>query len=366
MYKEPGRNDPCWCGSQRKYKKCHLNRASEKDLPFQALAHEMKTEWDQKTCLHPQAAAGVCDRIVSAHTIQRSRVLQQIADPSNHVRHFHPFKPDFSRTVLEIEQVGWREASTFTGFCGRHDNLTFKPLEDVDFVGSPEQCFLIGYRALCHEVYQKLGLVKSYPRTRDLIDRGLSAEHQRELQVIFAATHRNERKGLEDFQKLKRSMDKQLIERDYSSWKRALISFRGDLSVASCGAVSPNRDMDGNGLQVLHDLDADIQQLLFGIVSTADGGAAVFTWQACDQMPDRFVQSLLAREKERLPSLLVQFAFAYIENTYFSNDWWSSLSKSNCEQIENLAAIGDAYYTNFSYSPSLTFVPWEITDVVVT
>ena len=30
----PGRNDPCWCGSGRKYKKCHLpveeKKASEK------------------------------------------------------------------------------------------------------------------------------------------------------------------------------------------------------------------------------------------------------------------------------------------------------------------------------------------------
>src|SRR5699024_346723 len=24
---EPGRNDPCWCGSGRKYKKCHRGRA---------------------------------------------------------------------------------------------------------------------------------------------------------------------------------------------------------------------------------------------------------------------------------------------------------------------------------------------------
>jgi hypothetical protein len=30
----PGRNDPCWCGSGRKYKKCHLpgeeKKAAEK------------------------------------------------------------------------------------------------------------------------------------------------------------------------------------------------------------------------------------------------------------------------------------------------------------------------------------------------
>lgn len=24
--KKPGRNEPCWCGSGTKYKKCHLNQ----------------------------------------------------------------------------------------------------------------------------------------------------------------------------------------------------------------------------------------------------------------------------------------------------------------------------------------------------
>ena len=26
----PGRNDPCWCGSGRKYKKCHLPQEEKK------------------------------------------------------------------------------------------------------------------------------------------------------------------------------------------------------------------------------------------------------------------------------------------------------------------------------------------------
>ncbi|MBN1563106.1 MAG: SEC-C domain-containing protein [Anaerolineae bacterium] len=29
--KRPGRNDPCWCGSGKKYKKCHLREDQERD-----------------------------------------------------------------------------------------------------------------------------------------------------------------------------------------------------------------------------------------------------------------------------------------------------------------------------------------------
>ncbi|TQM38378.1 SEC-C metal-binding domain-containing protein [Pseudonocardia cypriaca] len=33
---EPGRNDPCWCGSGRKYKQCHLGRPAHAELPERA------------------------------------------------------------------------------------------------------------------------------------------------------------------------------------------------------------------------------------------------------------------------------------------------------------------------------------------
>ncbi|MEL7370913.1 MAG: SEC-C metal-binding domain-containing protein, partial [Myxococcota bacterium] len=34
--KRPGRNDPCWCGSGKKYKKCHQKEDSEKDRAARA------------------------------------------------------------------------------------------------------------------------------------------------------------------------------------------------------------------------------------------------------------------------------------------------------------------------------------------
>jgi uncharacterized protein YecA (UPF0149 family) len=80
-----GPNDPCWCGSREKYKKCHRNRQSESPLPFGALAQRTFKESKLEHCLHPSAALGVCDKIVSAHTIQRSRVLDRIVDSKNHV-----------------------------------------------------------------------------------------------------------------------------------------------------------------------------------------------------------------------------------------------------------------------------------------
>ena len=49
-----GRNDPCWCGSGKKYKKCHLTRSSEPQLPSGAIASEIRKRSKVSTCLHPR------------------------------------------------------------------------------------------------------------------------------------------------------------------------------------------------------------------------------------------------------------------------------------------------------------------------
>jgi len=363
MSEKPRANDPCWCGSQKKYKKCHWNRELAQPVPFEAMAEALRKGSAHRTCLHPSAAQGVCDKIVSAHTIQRSTVLQRLVDRKNHVRTFYPPELDASKGGLRLHQIGWREASTFTGFCSKHDNLVFKPLEAVEFGGSFEQCFLVAYRALCHEIYQKSGLLRADPVLRSLVDRGVPIEAQRGIQEMWATMEAGTRKGLADFQKLKAAMDEHLIGGRYSGWSRAIVNFRGDLCIASTGAVSPNRDFKNQQLQVLHDVEEKVQELPFGIVATREGGAAVFFWRSGDAAPEAFVESLLRRDASRLPGLIVQFMFAYVENTYFSGDWWWSLPEMHRTHLESLAAISVPYYVDFAYSYA-KYVPWEVTSIV--
>src|SRR5579859_4904779 len=228
MTQKLGRNDPCWCGSGKKYKKCHLNRESATRLPFKAMAQTFRNASAQKVCLQPLAAPGICDKIVSAHTIQRSRVLESLVDHSKHVRSFFPV--DFDDTGKpKLHRVGWRDASTFTGFCAKHDEITFKPLEVGGFEGTLQQCFLIGYRAVCHEVYQKSGNLKSLPTLRNVVDRGLPPIDQKEIQQFWDVFEAGTNLGLANFMKLKAAMDAQLLKAEYSGWSRAIIRFQGEL-----------------------------------------------------------------------------------------------------------------------------------------
>jgi hypothetical protein len=315
----------------------------------------------QKICLHPLAAVGVCNRIISAHTIQRSRILEEIVDPSNHLRTFFPMDMDEAGT-LRLHRVGWREASTFTGFCGKHDDQTFKALETGVFEGTPEQCFLIGYRAVCHEVFKKLANLKSLPIVRTMVDRGRPLSDQKEIQGMWNTFQAGTRKGLEDFLAVKTSMDAQILKTEYSGWSTAIVRFKGELCLASTGSVSVNRDMEGRELQTLHEYNSDVKPLLFGVVVVPGGGAVVLIWPAGANAPRAFVESLMNQGVENLPGLLTQFMFAYVENTYFSDSWWKSLSQRERHHLTSLAGITNAYYTKFNYLTS-KFTPWAIEGV---
>lgn len=79
--KKIGRNDPCPCGSGKKYKKCCLNKSVEQRLA-EAVArssNNLKNEAHIKQCLHPNK--NECDeKIIKAHAIQNNRILNKISE----------------------------------------------------------------------------------------------------------------------------------------------------------------------------------------------------------------------------------------------------------------------------------------------
>lgn len=94
MANKLGRNDPCWCGSGVKYKKCHLDREQAEPPNIWEFASEQKRNYSKKYCIHPSANVGVCEgKIVKAHTIQKSGGLSRIAENG------HVYQLDFRQNA---------------------------------------------------------------------------------------------------------------------------------------------------------------------------------------------------------------------------------------------------------------------------
>jgi hypothetical protein len=353
-----GRNNLCWCGSRRKYKWCHLIRVDEKRLPFEAIASQVNKASKVQFCLHPDASATSCGAVVSAHTLQRSRVLKAIADAKNEVLTFFPFELD-PHGKLKLHRRGWRKASTFFAFCKRHDDEAFAPLEKASFIGTMEQIFLIAYRAVCWELYQKTRAVKANRTYRDLLDRGSPVVIQRPVQRLLNVQNAAFQKGLNYLVAAKSRMDSAFQAKDYSEFSAYEIEIVGPVGIAATGAITPNRLMNGTILQSLRDPKAVIQWLAFGVDVRDNGASIVFLWRAADPAPTAVVEEFTELEDSKLSEFLAQFFFAYCENTYFAARWWASLNRDEQDFLIGLMANSNPYYFPPEFKLGLRISPWR-------
>lgn len=338
-------------------------------LPLGLLQKRLADHFDHRVCLHPEAGKDVCEKIVSAHSIQRSRELARLVDDSNKVATFYPPGLEVVTTgKLLLRSVGWRQASTFSGFCGIHDSRTFRALETAPFTNTKEQCFLVGYRAACHEVYQKTAALRGQedPGTNasNFVDIPLEAVpamvHLEEVQGAGTAA------GLDRITSLKRKLDESLLKGNYDVWVTLTIPFEGPLALVSTGVIHPNRSLvDYRELQVLHDPDADIQALMLGIVATDTGGAIVLMSEKGANVIEEFVRGLDHFPRKDRLNVLVQYIFKHIENTFFSAEWWEGLPHNSQQHLHDLAYLGinpldNAYYKRTKYITNVSRIPWAI------
>jgi len=346
-----GRNDPCWCGSGKKFKKCHLNREYESPPPLQQCLLARKLSYGKQYCLHPNAGAECKGNIIKAHTIQRSGGLSRIAKNG----HVYTFFPDHLTMLkggeLTARLVGVKNASTFTGFCGFHDNQTFEPIEKHAFLPNQEQAFLLGYRAICRELFGKRAQLELIPFSRQL-DRGQPLAAQIKWQDHINYWTIGVQRGMQDFQYHKSLYDDALLGSDYSDVRFYILELDGCPNFMCCGGVQPDYDFAGKQLQSLVDqqlrhklpssigsnLDEVTREILstreisdavaFSVIATDGGGAVVFTWIGESQVCEQLVSSLDSLTDPEIPHAVVRFAFRNFENIFASPSWWESLDNA--------------------------------------
>jgi hypothetical protein len=321
-----GRNDPCWCGSRLKYKRCHLGRERAQPVKRSDILTAFDKAFDKRYCLHPQAKSGNCqNNIVRAHTIQRNGGLSRIAKDGHvyncllHSEHLRPVSESLKPTL-----VGVNRASTFTGFCAFHDDAVFAPIEKQPFQSIAEHTFLLAYRAICHELFLKRADLELGAMYRNL-DRGRSLEEQAFIQRYRNYHESGLGKALEELNELKVLCDDMLLKTHYSGVKYYVVRLKCSPEIMCSAVHQPEFDFRGNSIQDLGHLDRPAQWIHFSLIATDDGGAAVFSWFGGD-ICTRFIKSLDSFRDEEIPHAIVRYVFEFFENTYFSPPWWDSLS----------------------------------------
>jgi len=323
-----GRNSPCWCGSGKKYKKCHLNRLNEKPVNAWDAADAMQKKFSRKICSAPKALHDECSSlIVKAHTVPRSMSLNAISH-NGHVLGLKMSLQNIAKNngVLKPELIGINKASTFTGFCQKHDDSFFACLEKERFQSTPEQCFKLAYRSFSREAYTKSALVDMFEVNTSL-DKGKPLKRQMEIQETAFLNQIGAVAGHKDNQFHKDKFDNYITRSDYSTVRAVVFEFLDTFPIQACGSVNPDYDFNNKRIQDLMDLEVVPDLLSFTSFYDGDKSYMVFVWlDYCDNSCDLLIKSLLSKPKSDLPTLLAQFIFSCFENFYISPTWWNSIS----------------------------------------
>ncbi|MES2178021.1 MAG: SEC-C domain-containing protein [Gemmatimonadota bacterium] len=331
------RNHLCWCGSGKKFKKCHWGREKlPSPNPYESGLRYGKLMKPRK-CLHPEASPNECmGGIVKAHSIRRAADLLEIA-VDGHVRQITIDMAVAMKTggKSATRLVGVNVASTFTGFCNRHDTTLFAPLETSEFTASDEQCFLLFYRAWSREVYAKEGSLAAASVLKES-DRGRPPLVQLEMQAFIRQYVANVALGVRDVRKYKALLDEALNGRGFAGVRSCAVWFTLALPVVCSGAFYPYWDLQGSRLQTFSPQKLS-DALAVTLLNENGRGCAVLSWVAAHSTAaEGFVRSLM--REENIADALCRTVYSSLDNVYCSPTWWDALTDEQRSELTDRAS----------------------------
>lgn len=340
-----GRNEPCWCGSGKKFKHCHLDQDKQARVePHEAMS-ALKSFKKEKKCSVPASLQHECSgKIINAHTVSKSSALKSISE-NGHVLKYTAEIDFKSGPNYTLTSVGINKASTFTGFCSLHDKKLFSPIEDEAFAPSLSKTFLVTYRGVARELFAKSFATKAFDFMKTL-DKGRGLSAQRMIQNVSSALLNNNDLTAKDLKYIKNQLDEMLVSDDYSGLDFIVFTLETPPPIMGCSIVGPTFDFEGKKAQHFSNSPDRIPDYMALNSFSSDGkGYIVLSWlnehnKTCLKLVRQFFQKQLSADS------LAGLMMILIENIFISPMWWNSLTNSAQKMIESMCAQGVASDTD--------------------
>lgn len=248
---------------------------------------------------------------VGSHLLARSW-LEQISDGTNHVIQFVMATENLGNQPAQIaaRRVGINTATTFPGFCEKHDNEMFACLEKKPFAADREQLLALRYRSVCREACAKHQMVACHlPRAMDE-----AAPPPFSMRIVA------EMKRCIDLLAEKQAIEEAMRNSD-NFLESYVVKFAKSPTVLVSATIYPLVTFTGRVLEFRQ------EWATVSIIPSETNGWAVFSWPKCSPKNS----SLLAKSFARIPSehqtvALLNLVFEASENHAISPAWWDSLT----------------------------------------
>lgn len=367
MFKKYNRNDPCWCKSGKKYKKCHGHPSHKVKIATSELIKDQSQVYTKDKCYAPDSLLDECsDKIIRAHTISKSTNLKPISKNE----HVYCFQASFGGMIksngkLTIEKTSIKKTSIFHGFCSKHDAELFREI-DLDFDISSEHIFLNHYRTLTRELYLKeknsiyqKSKMKTYDKGMDFMQQIIFQNHIEGISSGTDAGHR-------DLKITKSSLDKKLVERNYDDIKYYALVIDSIPDIMSTGVWVVSSDFKNNQLADLSDLSKNYNAMSIStLLYSENKGVILFSWDGSIESPEcfSFIETLHLLSDVDKVKATVYWLFAVNENIFFSPKWWENLLPSKQQQLSNIFHSTLMDLPDLSLYESLDVVSWNINEI---
>ncbi|QUH20553.1 SEC-C domain-containing protein [Alkaliphilus sp. B6464] len=266
-----GRNEPCPCGSGKKYKKCCLNKTEEQRLA-DAIMYSMKSIKNDariKKCLHPKQEE--CDqKIIKAHAIQNNRILNKLGENGLVIT-----MDGTSNMIFQGSQKKGRKiATTFTGFCKHHDKLLFQEIEDSEFIASQKQIFLFTYRTMAWHYHKKQEQLNAQTiRYKRMYEQGYDMSSSEDFRLF----EKGLKLGIKDNENEKLIFDELLLDEIYDKVNYCIWELPYEVEFAVSMMHELEHDILGQAINNL-ETDVNLRKLYLNIFPADSKSFCIWSW----------------------------------------------------------------------------------------
>lgn len=279
-------------------------------------------------CLHPKAGSDCDEKIIRAHSIQNNQSLSKIA-ANGHVYQLDNKYQHEVKTYLDYKKIGINKASVFKGFCKKHDNEIFEPIDNYLLEPTAEQIFLYAYRSICKEIYQKYKVIQALKENIQLVN----SEDEEQLGWYLLGNQ----KGYEELIKIKKSYDETFLNKSFEKDILYVIFYsKKPMNLAFSSLIYPDFDFQNNLLQDLGDLENDKDLITYFSAPMNGGWGYVFAWHIknnsiCKQFAISLGKTIDLGQP--IEHTLFQYMFLNSENHALSPYWWEGLEQDQQSRI---------------------------------
>ena len=198
--------------------------------------------------------------------------------------------------LLSIEEWGRSEATTFTGFCKKHDMETFRAIENNAFDKSNKHVFLYTYRNWAfafHVKKEKNSMLSSMCQARNIYHNSnlTNTINDSNLTNIIKASE----VAVNDLQYYKELFDTCIKNDSYEILTSFIWEFQFPVKFAASGVFVPGYDFSRVKIQEIHDLQCPAKHIFVEVFPEGEKSYCILSWLKED---DKIFNSYRASLKE--------------------------------------------------------------------